>query len=152
MAASFNYTADQRIPLSEIEYARLAEMLEKGDRAGFYMAYYAMTGNTEALLTAKISTFSERSGGIAFAANWLLQDQYRSAAPEQGGQPYQGIYYLSQQVAESILASIRQDLDNEDVRQPAADRLKVLCGWGAIRDRRLYADVATIPVTRRAFV
>lgn len=31
MTASFNYTADKRIPLSEAEYNLLADMLEKGD-------------------------------------------------------------------------------------------------------------------------
>src|SRR5215813_1594750 len=89
---------DGRIVLTAEEIAALRKMLDAGDRSGFYLAYYGMTGNSEALLTAKISSFSGNVGGVAFASNWLLQDQYRGAGPA-GSSPYAGIYFLSQKVA-----------------------------------------------------
>jgi hypothetical protein len=92
------FSTDSRLVLTDTELAILDKFLLAGDRAGFYMAYYAMTGNTEALLTSKISTFSEASGGAALASNWLLQDQYRVAGPS-GSSPYRGIYAISQEVA-----------------------------------------------------
>jgi Ca2+-binding RTX toxin-like protein len=111
--ADLKFTSDSRVVLTETEYDMLQSMVSKGDRAGLYLAYYAMTGNSEALLTAKVSTFSETIGGLAFAANWLLQDQYRSAPPP-GSDTYQGIYFLSQKVAESMLAAVRTDMDGTD--------------------------------------
>ena len=113
MAASFNFTPDKRIPLTEAEYNMLADMLAKGDRAGFYMAYYAMTNNVEALLTSKVSTFSETIGGVAFTSNWLMQDRYRAQGPT-GSAPYQGIYYLSQKVAEGVRDAIHADMLGND--------------------------------------
>jgi hypothetical protein len=71
MVASFNYTPNKRNPLSEAEYNLLADMLGKGVRAGFYMAYYAMTGNVEALLTAKVSRFSGRKRLSPVSLRWL---------------------------------------------------------------------------------
>lgn len=59
MVASFSFTIDSRIPLTSRELATLKAFVDAGDRGGFYMAYYAMTGNSEALLTAQISTFSQ---------------------------------------------------------------------------------------------
>ena len=65
-------TADKRLKLTTQEIAILDLMVHAGDRAGFYMAYYAMTGEAEALITAKIATFSETVGGGAMASNWCL--------------------------------------------------------------------------------
>lgn len=67
----------ERLALANEEVSALACILEGGDRAGYYMAYYTMTGNKEAALQAKIATFSESEGGFAFAANWLLQNLWR---------------------------------------------------------------------------
>ena len=111
MSKSFNYTADMRVPLSQIEVNILQNLCNSGDRTGFYLAYYAMTGNTEALLTTKVSSFSDTPGGIAFVANWLDQDRYRVINPSQGeSTTYQGIYYLSEQVAKSSLLALENDL------------------------------------------
>ena len=60
-------TTNYTIGLSETELNRLETMLQAGDRAGFYLAYHAMTGSQEALLTGKIATFSEPTGGVGFA-------------------------------------------------------------------------------------
>src|SRR5712664_479710 len=92
------------VALTPEELDVLDSMLKAGDRAGFYIAYYSMTGSAQALLQAKIATFSGLTGGAAFAANRFLQDNYSQ---------YPGIYYLSQQVARSaynaILASATND-------------------------------------------
>src|SRR5215470_2158183 len=107
---------DGRIVLTAEEIAALRKMLDAGDRSGFYLAYYGMTGNSEALLTAKISSFSGNVGGVAFASNWLLQDQYRGAGPA-GSSPYAGIYFLSQKVAVASFDAIVADVNNNDQRK-----------------------------------
>jgi hypothetical protein len=88
--ADFN-AKDSRVVLTSGELDALGALVKSGDRAGFYLAYYAMTDNKEALLQSKVATFSGSLGGAAFAANRFLQDQY--------GAGYPGIYYLSQKVA-----------------------------------------------------
>ncbi len=100
--------SDSRLALTQEELDVLTRLVNSGDRAGFYMAYYAMTGNPEAALQAKIATFSESEGGYAYAANWLLARAYGANGLFPG--VYPGIYYLSQQVALSGLQAIRTDL------------------------------------------
>jgi hypothetical protein len=91
---------------SQTELDALGALVKAGDRAGFYLAYYAMTDSGEAYLQAKIATFSGLAGGAALAANQMLQTQY-GADPNL---PYPGIYYLSQQVAlsgyQAILSNV----------------------------------------------
>ena len=88
-------TVNDDIVLSQEEQDYLKSFLEAGDRAGFYIAYYNLTGNSndQAIQQAQISTFSEDVGGTAFAANVWLQNE---SIPN----TYLGIYYLSQEVAE----------------------------------------------------
>lgn len=81
MSSGLKFSSDSRVALTTAETDMLQSFLDTGDRGGFYIAYHAMTGNPEALLTAKISTFSEQTGGFAFSGNWLAQDQYRNVAP-----------------------------------------------------------------------
>jgi hypothetical protein len=69
-----------------------------GNRAGAYMALWQLTGSNEALLQARISSFSGAVGGTAFAANDLLQRVM--------GNDYPGIYNLSDQVFHSSLNAI----------------------------------------------
>ena len=91
--------------LTQEEEDALTGMLNTYDRAGFYLAYYAMTGNVQALEQAEITTFSGLAGGAAFAANRFLQDEYGQTGtitPDR----YRGIYYLSQQVARAANAAI----------------------------------------------
>jgi hypothetical protein len=57
------------LALTQQELKALSTLVNEGDRAGFYMAYNAMTGSNEAVLQAKISTFSESEGGFAYASN-----------------------------------------------------------------------------------
>lgn len=96
-----------KITDQEIRY--LESYLQRGDRGGYYMALYNMTGSEEALLQAQISTFSEGAGGTAYLANALMQ-QYLIPAGE-----YPGIYFMSQAVAEKSLEGIKNKLKlNED--------------------------------------
>jgi hypothetical protein len=103
----------QRIIFTQQELDALKAILDSGDRGGFYMAYYAMTDSTEALLQAKVATFSGMVGGAAFAANRFLQDEYGIDGTEVAGR-YPGIYYLSQQVALSGYNEIADSADPTD--------------------------------------
>jgi RTX calcium-binding nonapeptide repeat (4 copies) len=99
------------VVLTQLELDTLTAMVQSYDRAGFYLAYYAMTGNHSALVAVKVSTFSELVGGEAFAANALLQIKYgRDGTEPPRADPYLGIYYLSQQVAESALQAIKDNV------------------------------------------
>lgn len=84
------------VKLSTAELTYLEQLMKAGDRGGYYLAYYNMTGSLQAIEQAKISTFSQGLGGLAYSGNRLLQDYL---SPPDG--PYKGIYYLSQMVAES---------------------------------------------------
>jgi hypothetical protein len=53
------------VVLSQAELNAFDDMLKAGDRAGFYMTYYAMTDSAESLLQAKVATFSGLTGGAA---------------------------------------------------------------------------------------
>jgi len=111
-----NTFADDRLELTTEELGYLERILESGNRAGFYLAYYNMTGSKEAVLQSKIATFSETVGGVAYLANALLQfflDNGPDSFPEKfpyAAQDfhYQGIYYLSQQVAIEALEGIQE--------------------------------------------
>src|ERR1044071_413326 len=99
-------TRDQRVILTQEELDALKALLDAGDRGGFYMTYNAMTDSAEAMLQAKVATFSGLAGGAAFAANRFLQDQYGADGSESPDR-YPGIYYLSQEVATSAYDAIR---------------------------------------------
>jgi hypothetical protein len=62
-------TEDGRTQLTAAEQKLLQVLLDAHDRAGFYMAYNAMTDSAEASLQSRISTFSGLVGGAALAAN-----------------------------------------------------------------------------------
>ncbi len=98
-----------QVVLTQRELDYLQNFLNAGDRSGFYMAYYTMTGSQGALLQAQISSFSGSIGGVAYAANALLQEWFRSPPP--GEAEYKGIYFLSQKVAESAFATIRENIE-----------------------------------------
>lgn len=92
------------LKITEAELQYLQNFLDFGDRGGYYMALYNMTGNAQCLEQAQIATFSEGLGGTAYYANRVLQDNF-------GATEYPGVYYLSQQVALQSLRAIRAKLD-----------------------------------------
>ena len=96
------------IPLTQSEQDYLEAFLNAGDRLGFYLAYHQLTGNQQALIHARVSSFSEQIGGTAYAANFLLQQLYGDETPGEGG--YHGIYHLSQVVARRAYTVIQNDL------------------------------------------
>ncbi|MGX5800447.1 Ig-like domain-containing protein [Bradyrhizobium sp. Arg314] len=105
--------------LTDGEVAVLSSLVDAHNRGGFYMAYNAMFDSSEASLQSRIATFSGPVGGVAFAANRILQVVFgpgTNADPE-----YTGIYHLSQKVAESALAAIRSDLLSPSNTDGSAD-------------------------------
>lgn len=86
--SSYKFDKQGDLPLTDAELKYLDSYLVRGDRGGYYMALYAITGNAQSLEQAQIATFSEGLGGTAFVANTLLQQ----LLPE--GE-YPGVYYMS---------------------------------------------------------
>ena len=97
-------TPDGELKFTDQEVAYLHSYLDRGDRGGYYMALYNLTGSIQCIEQAQISTFSEGSGGVAYAANFMLQ-KYLPAGY------YPGIYLLSEKVAEYSLRAIEAKLD-----------------------------------------
>jgi hypothetical protein len=97
-------TEDNKVQLTKAETDYLQSFLSAGDRGGFYLAYYNMTGSAQALEQGEITTFSGEVGGTAYAANLMLQTYF---APES---KYAGIYYLSQRVANNALLEIGDNI------------------------------------------
>ena len=52
----------------------LENLLESGDRGGFYYKYYQLTGSEQALVQAQITTYSGTYGGSAILGNYYAQD------------------------------------------------------------------------------
>jgi hypothetical protein len=64
---------DQR----EVDY--LSDFLAAGDRAGFYIGYYNMSGSEQAFEQSQVATLSEAKGAITISANRFLQDTFGPA-------------------------------------------------------------------------
>jgi len=101
-ASGFVESGLLKVTQQELDY--LDNFLRRGDRGGYYMALYNMTGVTQALEQAQIATFSEGTGGVAFVANFLLQNGLAD--------DYAGVYYLSQAVADESFRYIQIQLDD----------------------------------------
>ena len=76
-----------KVVLTDDELKYLESFLAAGDRAGFYVAYYNMTGSKQAVQQAQICSFSETYGGVAYLANAMLQAYYfdHSSTPYDDG-------------------------------------------------------------------
>ncbi len=97
-------TDDGQVRLSNLEFGYLQDLSAAGDRGAFHYLYSEMANNEDARTTAKIATFSDTVGGIAFSANWILQQSYSTSFP--------GIYNVSQQIAEDLLQNILINKDS----------------------------------------
>ncbi|MEQ1671134.1 MAG: hypothetical protein ABL893_09780, partial [Hyphomicrobium sp.] len=86
-------------------------MVKHGDRAGYDVTYFAMTGNDAVAGEAQVSTFSERPGSVAFGANRLMQEAFKDFALA-GQTTYRGIYFLSQEVALHGFDAVRENVTN----------------------------------------
>lgn len=83
----------------------LQNLLDRGDRGGFYYRYYELTGSSQALLQAQITTYSGVVGGLAINGNVVAKSNNF------------GIYNLSlddfsTQIASNLLRGIRLDISN----------------------------------------
>jgi Ca2+-binding RTX toxin-like protein len=105
--ASNPVTSDGKLKFTPDEINYLQSFLTSGDRGGYYMALYNMTGSQEALLQAEISTFSEGAGGAAYLANHLLREFHESEYLPNIADDTAAIYRASQAVALSSLSAIR---------------------------------------------
>ncbi|MEM7425521.1 MAG: calcium-binding protein, partial [Pseudomonadota bacterium] len=101
-------TTQTKASLTQEEIDLLDQLLMSGDRGGYYMAYHAMTGSDEAVLQAKVATFSGVIGGGAFISNRILQEWHGTGGSGNPG-TYPGIYYLSQEVARTSFNAIAED-------------------------------------------
>lgn len=97
------------LSLTDQELKFLDDLLLAGDRGAFHYVYATIADVDDARLTAKISTFSDTVGGIAFAANWYGQTLYDPNSPYWlgEGETYPGIYRQSQNVAARQLEAIQ---------------------------------------------
>jgi hypothetical protein len=101
--------AGSTVALTATELDALDAMVKHGDRAGYDVTYFAMTGNDATAGEAQVATFSERPGSIAFGANRLMQEAFGNVAqPSQA--TYRGIYYLSEEVAVHGLDAVKKEV------------------------------------------
>ena len=135
----YRITTNFKVGLSQAEIDALDEIVLSGDRGTFYLAYNGFTNSDEAILTLSISTFSEATGAIAYAANFFGQQQFAEAGPD-GDNPYRGVYLLSQQIAEKTLRASEADAGNDDF--PILDGQNELphdgAADGVVSDQRLF--------------
>lgn len=95
------------VALTESELAAMEAMVNRGDRAGYDLVYFAMTGNDAVAGEAQVATFSERPGSVAFGANRLMQEAFKDVATS-GQATYAGIYFLSEEVALHGFNAVKQ--------------------------------------------
>jgi len=87
----------------------------KGDRAGAYVRLWQLTGSQEALRQARISSFSGGDGGASFGANLKLQQEL--------GEKYPGVFALSEQIFQSSLKNVGDNLDQINAGKADIDEL-----------------------------
>ncbi|XPF95837.1 hypothetical protein ACM9HF_07450 [Colwellia sp. RE-S-Sl-9] len=59
--------------LTQDHINELQQFITDGDRGGFYLHYYELTGEVQALVQAQITTYSGAWGGAAAAGNYLAK-------------------------------------------------------------------------------
>src|SRR4030081_3048325 len=66
--------------ITQNDLSQLRARIDAGDRAGFYILYYSLTGSEQALVQAQVSSYSGVYGQLAFfsnaAAKTYLGNQY----------------------------------------------------------------------------
>lgn len=77
--ADIKIVSNGTVALADAELAAMEAMVNRGDRAGYDVTYFAMTGNDAAASEAQVATFSERPGSVAFGANRLMQEAFKPA-------------------------------------------------------------------------
>jgi hypothetical protein len=92
-----------KLTKEELVQIRSIDNLGKGDRPGAYVRLWQLTGSPEALLQARISSFSGGPGGTSFAANLQLQKEI--------GSRYPGVFELSEAVFQSSIDDVHEHID-----------------------------------------
>ena len=59
--------------ITQAHIDELESLLLNGDRGGFYLRYYELSGSQQALLQAHISTYSGFAGGAALFGNAIAK-------------------------------------------------------------------------------
>lgn len=59
--------------ITQAHFNELSAVLAAGDRGGFYLKLYELTGNKQALIQAAITTYSGVWGGMAVTANYFAK-------------------------------------------------------------------------------
>lgn len=78
----------------------LNDLINRGDRTGYYVKYYEFTGSQQTLDMAQISSFSDLLGGTAEMAN--------KVAAIHPNYPKQGVLYFSEEIAKSHLTKVAE--------------------------------------------
>lgn len=110
----------QQITLAD--YDILKTILESGDRGGFYLKYYELTGSRMALIQAHITTYSGFFGGSAIFGNAIAKYSNAENYPET-------LDMFSRQIADALLISIKNNID------PDGDG--VVDGTGILTDQEI---------------
>jgi len=104
-----------------------------GDRAGAYVLLWQLTGSSEALMQARISSFSGGVGGTAFAANLELQKEL--------GAQYPGLFKLSEKFFQQPVKDVSHDLDRINTGQDSINRTMFTGGREAWSDAGMKHNV-----------
>jgi len=95
--------------LTKAELDYLEDLLNSGDRAGYYIAYYNMTGSDQTLEQAQITTFSNALGGVAWMQNYLIKWYIEEYGTSQEQSAYDSVYNMSQLVAMSHFEKLEEE-------------------------------------------
>jgi uncharacterized membrane protein YeaQ/YmgE (transglycosylase-associated protein family) len=105
------------VALSQNDVAQLQTRIDAGDRAGFYILYYNMTGSTQALLQAQVSSYSGTMGQMAAYSNAAAKFMLGSRYPETTDQ-------FSLSIATDLFNKIKLDVETG--------------GTGVMSDQRIF--------------
>ncbi len=105
---SYKLTSDQLAQILAIDNNG------NGDRPGAYVRLWQLTGSKEALLQARISSFSGGPGGTSFAANLQLQKEL--------GSGYPGVFPLSEAVFQDSIKNVTRNLSDIDLGKKSLDQ------------------------------
>ena len=120
------YVGDEHPVLSEEELNELQELVESGDRTGYYIRYYELTGSEQAITQAHISSFSGFEGEIANLANIAVE---QISSGEEPGYPEGGVVPFSESISGGHFEAVQRSfadgkggyLSDEEALQEAAN-------------------------------
>src|SRR5882757_361490 len=87
------------------DLTQLQARIDAGDRAGFYILYYNLTGSEQALVQAQVSSYSGFYGQVAFFSNAAAKTYLGNQYPETTDQ-------FSLSIASDLNNRVRDDVFN----------------------------------------